>query len=853
MSPHFLSRPAYHRVNSDSYLPDDGLDNSSPFFHRTSFTRVPVGARGGSGASTPRSYNPGSPFLKSPGWTRTPTIPEFERYDIRPSASEGGISGEPSPAFNKAEVNRQDPINDDDDDYDDELFHNKFGQPPSYCWSKEDIHVRRFSWFPLITFFLSVYSTILSGLWLVVAIIQPSWGHRISTRQGLEPASASLIAALVAKTIEISFVTVFVAWLGQVLTRRAFRRQTEGMTVAEMTMRNWVLQPGSLLIHSGNLRYAGLTFLGVLTLTATVASAFYTTASEAMVAPKVKSGGWVHKELSGLAYTSYANVTYISRDCANGIVEGDGESSGSCLSVQFAGQSYRNLISFMTGWERLIENGTQIPADLTGRPTGTMLLFDNTTMTSSWIETAYGNVAQQHDSNGRIINNVTLAMPHPGVYAAATDPTNGILQPDDLAGIGRYSVRAGVVSPSVNVMCVNMDRDELAPLVYTEWPYSSTEPTHVGDQRIGTEDWLEHVPPNVDEDGNLYYYNRTEVDDIFRWGEDYTRQPPVFQLFPSDYNLLTNSTVAGSDAIYMLAKSPHIEQYTLCELRSWVSPNCSTHFTISGTTGASMFAHCEDPNDQDSYRRSFDPEPEWAPPAMDWRQVALSWALSMDLNGGAYNNNASNARIITQLALGEAELPADRPSIAEALAVFASSTIVLGSIDTPFVHYWSHTETQLRNPDRQMFNASLITQQYTSGHVEDWHVVFYAVLGPVFAINLFCLIYFILRSGLVTDFTEPQNLFALAINSPPSAQIKGSCGGGPTKRDLVVPWRVAYAPSANHYFFEEANEKPWRGRYSEIGVEHSTGADAGPLKSSYRRLSKSTGWLDWGRNRTTAQ
>jgi hypothetical protein len=77
--------------------------------------------------------------------------------------------------------------------------------------------------------------------------------------------------------------------------------------------------------------------------------------------------------------------------------------------------------------------------------------------------------------------------------------------------------------------------------------------------------------------------------------------------------------VVGNDAIYMLGKSPNIDEYSLCELRSWVSPNCSTHFTISGTVGASMIAHCDDPNDEDSYRRSFDPEPEWPGPGMDWK------------------------------------------------------------------------------------------------------------------------------------------------------------------------------------------------------------------------------------------
>ena len=33
---------------------------------------------------------------------------------------------------------------------------------------------------------------------------------------------------------------------------------------------------------------------------------------------------------------------------------------------------------------------------------------------------------------GRIVNNISMAMPHSGIVAAARDPKNGILQPEDL-------------------------------------------------------------------------------------------------------------------------------------------------------------------------------------------------------------------------------------------------------------------------------------------------------------------------------------------------------------------------------------------------------------------------------------
>lgn len=57
----------------------------------------------------------------------------------------------------------------------------------------------------------------------------------------MAPSTATLVCTLVAKTIEISFVTVYVALLGQVLTRRAFIKKAKGVTLAEMTMRNWVI------------------------------------------------------------------------------------------------------------------------------------------------------------------------------------------------------------------------------------------------------------------------------------------------------------------------------------------------------------------------------------------------------------------------------------------------------------------------------------------------------------------------------------------------------------------------------------------------------------------------------------
>ena len=93
----------------------------------------------------------------------------------------------------------------------------------------------------------------------------------------LTPGNASLIVTALAKSIELSFVTVFVAFLGQVLSRRALALQSRGISIAEMSLRTLVMQPGTMITHWENVRYAGTSFLGVVALTAAVLAMFYTT------------------------------------------------------------------------------------------------------------------------------------------------------------------------------------------------------------------------------------------------------------------------------------------------------------------------------------------------------------------------------------------------------------------------------------------------------------------------------------------------------------------------------------------------------------------------------------------------
>jgi hypothetical protein len=281
---------------------------------------------------------------------------------------------------------------------------------------------------------------------------------------------------------------------------------------------------------------------------------------------------------------------------------------------------------------------------------------------------------------------------------------------------------------------------------------------------------------------------------------------------PIDFNSILNTTVAGpSDSIYMLIKSAATTDYTMCQIRSWTSHDCSTQYNVSGTTGGNLQSHCEDPSDTLAYSRSFPNKSTKV--SLDYRNVASEWLTALSLNTGVSDANSSTSRLLSQLVVTMPEfgppsgvkLSPLMPSLAETLAVMAGSTLLLSTTGSTFYHSWNYSLDALNPGVYLPFNASISSQQYTSGVLNPWQGVFYVVLFLVFAMNLFCLVYFFVRAGLVTDYSEPQNLFALAVNSPPSRRLAGSCGAGPEGDQLNVDWHVGKDEGIDHFFIKEGS------------------------------------------------
>lgn len=508
-----------------------------------------------------------------------------------------------------------------------------------------------------------------------------------------------------------------------------------------------------------------------------------------------------------------------------------------CIPNTKSTLAYHNSIAYLSTWAKISKGGDDgkgVSSNMAERPAAPGMLFDNTTAIGSWIDTDKSNLTEAYAKYGRIINDVSLAMPHAGVWAAARHEKNKILQPEELDDLGKYELTAAVTSPSVNVLCANARPSELAPIIFATWPNSTMNRSISDDTLTPPVDWRDRVQLREGQK----YLNSTGLDDIFHWGDKYERQPPVFPMvsavwisrfptkyftgipsyipesnssqYPGEYNPIGNISVKawGSD-IYLLIKAPNTitTNYTICQMKSFVSVDCSTRYNVSGSTAGHLQTYCNYPGDEMTYKHSV-PEAS-VTPAGDWRDVASEWFNALALNTGTNNQNASNGRMLSQFIQAEdpegkpVKLNTLMPSIAEQLAVLAANTLLLSSTDATFktsFEYVSNDKNILDPGVLEPFNATIRSQEYASGPSQEWERMFYVVLFLVFGTNIFCLIYFFVYSGLVTDFTEQQNLFALAVNSPPARRLSGSCGAGPEGEQLNLNFHVRQDENSGHYY-----------------------------------------------------
>ena len=89
----------------------------------------------------------------------------------------------------------------------------------------------------------------------------------------------------------------------------------------------------------------------------------------------------------------------------------------------------------------------------------------------------------------------------------------------------------------------------------------------------------------------------------------------------------------------------------------------------------------------------------------------------------------------------------------------------------------------------------------------------------------------------MTDFIEPQNLFALSLNSPASRALDGACGGGPEGQQLLMNWHVKMDPEREHFYIQYGEGREVKGAARRRRRTSDFEMDSSPVLKTYRKLS----------------
>ena len=104
----------------------------------------------------------------------------------------------------------------------------------------------------------------------------------------------------------------------------------------------------------------------------------------------------------------------------------------------------------------------------------------------------------------------------------------------------------------------------------------------------------------------------------------------------------------------------------------------------------------------------------------------------------------------------------------------------------------------------QWFETGLTTVGYLSGGESAYQRPLYVVLAAVFAISILLAIYLLRIGGLVTDLSEIDGLFVLAMASPPSTVVQQRTKGEPSSSVYGAGWKLV--PTGDQHILIHAKD-----------------------------------------------
>ena len=267
----------------------------------------------------------------------------------------------------------------------------------------------------------------------------------------------------------------------------------------------------------------------------------------------------------------------------------------------------------------------------------------------------------------------------------------------------------------------------------------------------------------------------------------------------------------------------------------------TSRFNVTSSS-SKMEAYCEHADDQYQFSQTVPAEDVKSgneTTSLFWIDMADSWLEAISLGNGITDGDGSNSRILTQLFPTSRSLNPKMPSMAEALAVMAGNTLLTGARNSPLRDM---TDSATPTNNTEAIVSRIQSQQYASGATQNYQNLFFIVLAEVFVGNILVLAWLIWNRGLVTDFSDPANMFSVSINSPPSHIFAGSCGGGPEGKQYRAKWFVNV--DGDHVFIE--NDERER-ELAEHRVKRTKTSDTtlapSPIVQTFSKLSTHRSFL----------
>ncbi|KAI5296544.1 hypothetical protein KEM52_000485 [Ascosphaera acerosa] len=396
----------------------------------------------------------------------------------------------------------------------------------------------------LLIISVATFSFLGSLTFFSLAVVRPDWSP-VATKDTSEEV-IPIILTVLAKLVEMAFVTTYVVSLDQHFSHSSFGK---GTTFAEINLRNWILQPGMIITPSAGIKESALTMVGSSTIIATIGAVFFTTATQFLII--TNAVGWSDR----LEVSAYHQTTTRFANFSDMLTRTESDRFGrSMFELKVLTKTAIDFPSWYINWQHWDETSDARPA-----PTSS---WTNTSLPGRWRQ--YRRHVQL--SRPRLIDNATLTYAH----VDAIDTANSVLR--ELSSRRETDVQffaPNAYTPMINTLCAAASADEVAPLLaLDESVISDLNQTQLDRYR----QWRTR---NLTRDES----DTADLARIFDW--TYPRNaPPAFPEIaqPGATVISTDDMRSASYVLYGLPAGA--EAALVCRIQAGLIRGCGTQVTI---------------------------------------------------------------------------------------------------------------------------------------------------------------------------------------------------------------------------------------------------------------------------------